>query len=291
MMIMGDTCTRACAFCNVKTGLPGALDARRAGQCRPRGRKAGPEACGHHIGGPRRSGRRRRGSISPKSSAPSMRTAPARRVEVLTPDFLRKDGAHRDGDGGAARCLQPQSGNRAAALSDRAARRALFRVSLRLLERAKELVPTGFTKSGPDGGAGRKPRRDHAGDGRSARRAAWISSPSANISSRRGSMRALERFWTPEEFAGLEAIARAKGFLMVSALAADALVLSRRQRFRAAEGGPRAAQRDRAPRDAASFRISADLMYRDRGRCGDNIRNSCPGWWRCGCCRAREDGI
>ena len=28
MMIMGDTCTRACAFCNVKTGLPGALDAR-----------------------------------------------------------------------------------------------------------------------------------------------------------------------------------------------------------------------------------------------------------------------
>jgi lipoic acid synthetase len=26
-MIMGDTCTRACAFCNVKTGLPGALDA------------------------------------------------------------------------------------------------------------------------------------------------------------------------------------------------------------------------------------------------------------------------
>ena len=29
-MIMGDTCTRACAFCNVKTGLPGALDPRRA---------------------------------------------------------------------------------------------------------------------------------------------------------------------------------------------------------------------------------------------------------------------
>ena len=26
MMIMGDTCTRACAFCNVKTGLPGPLD-------------------------------------------------------------------------------------------------------------------------------------------------------------------------------------------------------------------------------------------------------------------------
>ena len=35
-MIMGDTCTRACAFCNVKTGLPGALDRGRAGACRAR---------------------------------------------------------------------------------------------------------------------------------------------------------------------------------------------------------------------------------------------------------------
>ena len=34
-MIMGDTCTRACAFCNVRTGLPGALDAGRAGAGRP----------------------------------------------------------------------------------------------------------------------------------------------------------------------------------------------------------------------------------------------------------------
>ncbi len=33
-MIMGDTCTRACAFCNVKTGLPGALDPGGAGACR-----------------------------------------------------------------------------------------------------------------------------------------------------------------------------------------------------------------------------------------------------------------
>src|SRR3979490_3272560 len=30
-MIMGDTCTRACAFCNVKTGMPGALDALEPG--------------------------------------------------------------------------------------------------------------------------------------------------------------------------------------------------------------------------------------------------------------------
>ena len=41
MMIMGDTCTRACAFCNVKTGLPGPLDAAGAGACRPSGGEAG----------------------------------------------------------------------------------------------------------------------------------------------------------------------------------------------------------------------------------------------------------
>ena len=39
-MIMGDTCTRACAFCNVKTGLPGALDRERAEACRRGGREA-----------------------------------------------------------------------------------------------------------------------------------------------------------------------------------------------------------------------------------------------------------
>ncbi len=44
MMIMGDTCTRACAFCNVKTGLPGALDAEEPGQCRAGGQDTGPGA-------------------------------------------------------------------------------------------------------------------------------------------------------------------------------------------------------------------------------------------------------
>ena len=38
---------------------------RRAGQCRARGEDAGPDACGDHLGGPRRSGRWRGGSISP----------------------------------------------------------------------------------------------------------------------------------------------------------------------------------------------------------------------------------
>ena len=44
-MIMGDTCTRACAFCNVRTGLPGPLRRRRARARRRRGRQARPRAC------------------------------------------------------------------------------------------------------------------------------------------------------------------------------------------------------------------------------------------------------
>ena len=40
MMIMGDTCTRACAFCNVKTGMPGALDAHEPENVGARGSQA-----------------------------------------------------------------------------------------------------------------------------------------------------------------------------------------------------------------------------------------------------------
>ena len=58
-MILGDTCTRACAFCNVKTGLPGAVDAERAGARRRRRREDGAEARRGHLGRPRRSRRRR----------------------------------------------------------------------------------------------------------------------------------------------------------------------------------------------------------------------------------------
>ena len=48
-MIMGEICTRACAFCNVITGLPNALDSERAGECRPRCARDGAEPRGHHL--------------------------------------------------------------------------------------------------------------------------------------------------------------------------------------------------------------------------------------------------
>ena len=53
-MIMGDTCTRACAFCNVKTGMPARARSPRARAYRRGGRKARAGACGHHLGRSRR---------------------------------------------------------------------------------------------------------------------------------------------------------------------------------------------------------------------------------------------
>ena len=52
-MIMGDTCTRACAFCNVSTGLPDALDAGRTLAGGRGDRCHGPQPCRDHVGGPR----------------------------------------------------------------------------------------------------------------------------------------------------------------------------------------------------------------------------------------------
>src|SRR5918994_6128809 len=91
-MIMGDTCTRACAFCNVKTGLPGALEADEPERVAEAIAKMG---LSHAVitsvdrddladGGARHFVR----VISEIRKA-----SPATTIEVLTPDFLRKDGA------------------------------------------------------------------------------------------------------------------------------------------------------------------------------------------------------
>ena len=91
-MIMGDTCTRACAFCNVKTGLPGALDPDEPAHVADAAAKLGlshlvitsvdrddlDDGGAAHFAAVIRAVRAR----CPKTT-----------IEVLTPDFLRKDGA------------------------------------------------------------------------------------------------------------------------------------------------------------------------------------------------------
>ena len=115
-MIMGDTCTRACAFCNVKTGMPGALDAARARACRGSDLQARPGPCRHHLRRSRRSRRRRRRAFCANHP---------RHPRALPDDHDRNPDARlpaqgrraRSGGRGQARRLQPQSRNRAVALS------------------------------------------------------------------------------------------------------------------------------------------------------------------------------
>src|ERR1700761_8230300 len=213
-MIMGDTCTRACAFCNVKTGLPGPLD-----PAEPDNVAAAVKTLGlTHVvitsvdrddlddGGAEH--------FAQVINAIHA-TSPGTSVEVLTPDFLRKDGAIE-----TVMAARPEVFNHNLETVPRLYLNirpgARYFASLRLLERAKELMPTGFTKSGLMVGLGET--REEIMQVMDDLRAAKVDFLTIGqyLQPTRKHAR-LDRFWTPEEFAGLESIARAKGFLMVSA--------------------------------------------------------------------------
>jgi lipoic acid synthetase len=214
MMILGDTCTRACAFCNVKTGLPGALDEEEPENV---GRAVAKLGLKHVVitsvdrddladGGAQHFARTIR-AIRSLSAGTS--------IEVLTPDFLRKDGALD-----IVMDARPDVFNHNLEtvprlyLSVRPGAR--YFASLRLLERAKELVPEGFTKSGLMVGLGES--REEIMQVMDDLRAARVDFLTIGQYLQPTKKHApLVRFWTPEEFAGLEQVARAKGFAMVSA--------------------------------------------------------------------------
>jgi lipoic acid synthetase len=214
MMILGDTCTRACAFCNVKTGLPGALDPEE------------PENVGRAVA---RLGLRHvvitsvdRDDLPDGGAEHFAKTirairalSPGTSVEVLTPDFLRKDGALD-----VVMAARPDVFNHNLEtvprlyLSVRPGAR--YFTSLQLLARAKELVPAGFTKSGLMVGLGES--REEIMQVMDDLRAAQVDFLTIGQYLQPTRKHApLARFWTPDEFKGLEQVARAKGFLMVSA--------------------------------------------------------------------------
>jgi lipoic acid synthetase len=214
MMIMGDTCTRACAFCNVKTGLPGALDANE------------PENVGNAVAklglkhvvitSVDRDDLADGGAEHFAQAIGAIRKlSPGTTVEILTPDFLRKDGALD-----VVMAARPDVFNHNLETVPRLYLKvrpgARYFASLRLLERAKELVPTGFTKSGLMVGLG-ETREEimQVMDDLRAARVDFLTIGQYLQPTKKHAR--LERFWTPEEFKGLEAIAKAKGFLMVSA--------------------------------------------------------------------------
>src|SRR5439155_12940998 len=145
-MIMGDTCTRACAFCNVKTGLPGALDAAEPQNVAEAVAKLG---LAHVvITSVDRDDLADGGAEHFARTIRAIRAAcPSTTIEILTPDFLRKDGALE-----VVAAAKPDVFNHnletvpSRYLNVRPGARYFH--SLRLLQRVKEVDPTIFTKSG-----------------------------------------------------------------------------------------------------------------------------------------------
>jgi lipoic acid synthetase len=213
-MIMGDTCTRACAFCNVRTGLPGALDPHEPDHVAEATAKLGlahivvtsvdrddlPDGGAAHFGAVIRAIRAR---------------CPSTTIEVLTPDFLRKDGAAE-----TVVAARPDVFNHnletVPSLYLTVRPGARYFASIRLLQKAKELDREIFTKSGMMVGLGET--RNEVLQVMDDLRAAEVDfltigqylQPTLKH-------HGVARFVTPEEFADYEAVAYAKGFLMVSA--------------------------------------------------------------------------
>jgi lipoyl synthase len=213
-MIMGDTCTRACAFCNVKTGLPGALDAAEPEHVGEATAKLGLS----HIvvTSVDRDDLADGGARHFADTIRAIRAhAPGTTIEVLTPDFLRKDGALE-----IVVEAKPDVFNHnletvpSLYLTVRPGARYFH--SLRLLQRLKELDPTMFTKSGIMVGLGedRNEVLQVMDDLRSAD-VDFLTVGQYLQPTRKH--HEVKRFVPPGEFKALETIAYTKGFLMVSA--------------------------------------------------------------------------
>jgi len=213
-MIMGDTCTRACAFCNVKTGLPGALDPAEPGHVGAAVAKL--ELAHVVITSVDRDDLEDGGAAHFAATIRAIReSSPGTTIEILTPDFLRKTGA-------VERVMQspPDVFNHNLEtvprlyLSIRPGAR--YYVSLRLLARVKEIDPSMFTKSGLMVGLGES--REEIMQVMDDLRAAEVDFLTIGQYLQPTRKHApVERFVPPDEFKALESIARAKGFLMVSA--------------------------------------------------------------------------
>ena len=213
-MIMGDTCTRACAFCNVKTGLPGALDAAEPEHVAEATAKLGLTHV--VITSVDRDDLDDGGAVHFATVIRAIRErCPRTTIEVLTPDFLRKDGAAE-----TVVAARPDVFNHnletvpAKYLTVRPGAR--YFASIRLLQRAKEIDPLLFTKSGIMVGLGEK--RSEVLQVMDDLRAAdvdFLTIGQYLQPSRKH--HPVVRFLPPEEFRALATIAYAKGFSMVSA--------------------------------------------------------------------------
>ena len=214
VMILGPVCTRACAFCNVATGHPDLVDPQEPERV---GDAVAALGLAHVVvtsvdrddlddGG---------ATQFAKTIAAIRSAAPGTTIEVLTPDFLRKDGALE-----IVVAAQPDVFNHNLETVPRLYAEvrpgARYFHSLRLLDQAKRLDPALFTKSGIMVGLGEdKTEVLQVMDDLRSAQVDFLTVGQYLQPTRKH--HEVARFVTPEEFAGYKSFAFGKGFLMVSA--------------------------------------------------------------------------
>ncbi|MGL4325631.1 MAG: lipoyl synthase [Beijerinckiaceae bacterium] len=212
-MIMGDTCTRACAFCNVKTGMPAPLDPDEPQKVADATAKLGLEHV--VITSVDRDDLADGGADHFAKVIRAIRiAAPNTTIEILTPDFLRKEGALE-----VVVAAKPDVFNHnlecvpSLYLTVRPGARYFH--SIRLLQRVKELDPTIFTKSGIMVGLGEERNEvlQLMDDLRTAE-VDFLTIGQYLAPTRKH--HPVVRFVTPDEFKSFATIAGTKGFLLVS---------------------------------------------------------------------------
>lgn len=213
MMIMGAICTRACAFCNIATGKPGSLDPFEPVNV---GRAVAQLSLAHVvITSVDRDDLADGGAGHFAAVIAAVRAAsPTTTIEVLTPDFLRRDGA-----AATVVAALPDVFNHnletVPRLYGEVRPGARYFASLRLLDRVKEIDPAMFTKSGIMVGLGEsKSEVYQVMDDLRAAQVDFLTigqylQPTVKH-------HAVDRFVTPDEFAEYEQMAEGKGFLLVS---------------------------------------------------------------------------
>ena len=214
MMIMGEICTRACAFCNVATGKPAPLDPMEPLNVALAVAQLGLE----HVvvtsvdrddledGG---------AAHFAKVIAAIRKESPATTIEILTPDFKGREGAIE-----TVTAARPDVFNHNLETVPRlypAIRPgARYFTSLELLHRVKRIDPTMFTKSGMMVGLGET--REEVGQVMDDLRAADVDFLTIGQYLQPTRKHApVDRFVTPDEFEGYANMARGKGFLLVAA--------------------------------------------------------------------------
>jgi lipoic acid synthetase len=214
MMILGSICTRACAFCNVTTGMPDKLDPHEPANV---GKAVAALGLAHIvITSVDRDDLKDGGAGHFAETIRQIRShAPKTTIEVLTPDFLRKPGAIE-----TVVEAKPDVFNHNLETVPRLYRSvrpgARYFTSMQLLARVKELDPAMFTKSGLMVGLGES--RDEVLQVMDDMRSADVDFLTiGQYLQPTPKHHAIDRFMPPDEFLQLKRMAEGKGFLLVAA--------------------------------------------------------------------------